>query len=490
MRYALISDLHANEQAWKTVLLDIRSMHIDSVICLGDVVGYGPNPLEVLESVHKNVDYLVMGNHEAALCGKLDPDCFTDRARESLEWTRSRINEDALAFLGSRPLTLAGDGFRCAHGEFGEAGLFRYVFEPDDAKASWAAVEEPLLFVGHTHQPGIFVVRGSGVPHSVTAQDFELEPGKRFLVNVGSVGDQRDGDVRASYCIYDAVTSAVFWRRLPYDLDAFRQAIRNAGRSEAGHAVFECDPRLAHAGVRQFAGFRPPETPEHGVRDAVLVQTIDQLRRQAVRWRRLALGIGAAASLLAVLMFGLWHAYRDQSRIIPPAPPGVNVEVEADGNLLSGPQSVFSAGKPVPGWEVWLGNWRKQSIECLTLENGVLAYRISSRSQKAGMRMVSDRIPMSQGETLTLDAWVRKSTDFKGRIAFVVSVIRDDNGREERIDQYVVKEPVRARKDGWLQAQNTFDVPARAQAVEVSMRGEFAGTAWIREVALTRRQNK
>ena len=164
MRYALVSDLHANEQAWKTVLLDIRSLRVDIVICLGDVVGYGPNPAEVLESAHANADYLVMGNHDAALCGKIDADCFTDRARESLEWTRSRVNEAGLAFRGSRPLSVAGDGFRCAHGEFGEAGLFRYVFEPEDARASWDAVDEPLLFVGHTHQPGIFVLGDSGVP--------------------------------------------------------------------------------------------------------------------------------------------------------------------------------------------------------------------------------------------------------------------------------------------------------------------------------------
>ncbi|NLE67075.1 MAG: metallophosphoesterase family protein [Lentisphaerae bacterium] len=491
MRYALVSDLHANEQAWKTVLLDIRSLRADVIICLGDVVGYGPNPAEVLESAHANADYLVMGNHDAALCGKLDADCFTERARESLEWTRTRVNADALEFLGSRPLSLAGDGFRCAHGEFGETCLFRYVFEPEDARDSWAAVEEPLLFVGHTHQPGIFVLGDSGVPRAAPAQDFELEPGKRFLVNVGSVGEQRDGDVRASYCIYDSSAAAVYWRRLPYDLDAFRDAIRRAGRSEAGHAVFECDPRLAHAGARQFAGFHPPEKHEQGVQGALPVQAIERIKRQAVRWRRLALGLGAAAILLAALALGIWHSYRDRSQVIAAGPAGNSAgrgALEPDAGLLPAPGEMIAAGKPIPGWEVRLGNRRAQSIECAMLEDGAPAYCLRSRSRKNELRMVSGLISVLPGESLALDAWARKSPDFKGRLAFVVSVIRDEDGREDRIDQCVVKEPVRRRKDGWLQAQETFKVPARARAVEVSVRGEFTGIAWVREVALTRRQ--
>ncbi len=489
MRYALVSDLHANEQAWKTVLLDIRSLRVDIVICLGDVVGYGPNPAEVLESAHANADYMVMGNHDAALCGKIDADCFTDRARESLEWTRSRVNEAGLAFLGSRPLSVAGDGFRCAHGEFGEAGLFRYVFEPEDARASWDAVDEPLLFVGHTHQPGIFVLGKSGVPRAVPAQDFELEPGKRFLVNVGSVGEQRDGDVRACYCIYDAGAAAVYWRRLPYDLDAFRAAIHRAGRSEAGHAVFECDPRLAHAGVRRFAGFRPPETHEQGVQGALPVQTIERLKRQALRWRRLALGLGAAAFLLGALALATWHSFRDRSHIIPAgtvAPAVVPGGPEPDVNLLPRPGQIISAGQPIPGWEVRLGNRRRQSVECAASVDGAPEYCLRSRSRQDELRMVSGRISARPGESLTLHAMARKSPDFKGRLAFVVSVIRDENGREDRIDQFSVKEPMRQRKAGRLEAKETFKVPARTRAVEVSIRGDFTGTAWVGEVTLAR----
>ncbi len=99
MRYAIVADIHANVQAWEAVLRDIASSRIDGIICLGDVVGYGPNPAEVLRSVHSHVDALALGNHDAALCGKLDPVLFNDQARHIIAWTRAALTAQALEVM-------------------------------------------------------------------------------------------------------------------------------------------------------------------------------------------------------------------------------------------------------------------------------------------------------------------------------------------------------------------------------------------------------
>ena len=106
MRYAIISDLHANMQAWKVVYEDIQNNNVDRIICLGDIVGYGPNPAQLLREVRNNVDAVILGNHDAALCGKLDATLFNEDAQRLLEWTRKQVSADDLKFISSLPLTL------------------------------------------------------------------------------------------------------------------------------------------------------------------------------------------------------------------------------------------------------------------------------------------------------------------------------------------------------------------------------------------------
>ena len=129
MRFAIVSDLHSNLQAWNAVLLDIRSQKLDRIICLGDVVGYGPDPAEVLRSVHANVNHLVLGNHDAVVCGKMDETLFNESARQIIDWTRGQLNREARRFLGSLPLSLDAGLFRCAHGDFSEPGAFNHATE-------------------------------------------------------------------------------------------------------------------------------------------------------------------------------------------------------------------------------------------------------------------------------------------------------------------------------------------------------------------------
>ena len=315
MRYAFISDLHSNLQAWRAVHLDIRSSRVDYIICLGDIVGYGPSPAELLNEVHSNVDAFVMGNHDAVVCGSMDDSSFTLEARELIRWTATRVNRKAAAFLRSFPLTLVGNGFRCAHGDFARPANFEYVLNPEQALPSWQAVDSQLLLTGHTHAPAFFIMGPSGIPRETVPQDFELEPEKRYFLNAGSVGYPRDGDPRASYCIYDTQAQAVFWRRVPFDLDSYRTTLIQCGLNPARSHLLAIDPRQNATPVRALLDFTPPATLDKAAKNAVATRPVAPRQTSGKTWKHLF--IAALALLIATgLSLGLGMHQRQPS----PAP--------------------------------------------------------------------------------------------------------------------------------------------------------------------------
>ena len=151
MRYGIVSDVHANIQAWKAVLKDMKRQGVDIILCLGDVIGYGPNPAEVLDSCYSNVDYFLLGNHDAVIGNRLDSELFNDNAKFLIEWTRDQLNDAAADFFAEMPLRMEGDGFICAHGELALPGRFGYIYQAQDAIESFTSTDSPLMFVGHTH---------------------------------------------------------------------------------------------------------------------------------------------------------------------------------------------------------------------------------------------------------------------------------------------------------------------------------------------------
>jgi predicted phosphodiesterase len=229
MRYALISDIHANLQAWRAVSEDIDRVGVDQVICLGDIVGYGPNPAEVLEEVYLRADHFVLGNHDAVVAGRMDPECFNDTARKIIEWTRQQLNDTAKQFLAEVPMMLEGSNFVVSHAEFEIPDRFEYIFEPHEALPSFAATRRPYLFCGHTHFPCIISLDPQGETRFYRPRPMQFIQPVRYLVNVGSVGDPRDGDVRSSYVIFDAEKEEVEFRQVPFDTQAYRVAIKRAG---------------------------------------------------------------------------------------------------------------------------------------------------------------------------------------------------------------------------------------------------------------------
>lgn len=233
MRYAVISDVHANLQAFRAVLTDISAQKIDCVLCLGDVVGYGPQPAEVLSLLHTHVAQTLMGNHDAVLTGRLNADDFDEGARRMLDWTKARLNKAALDVLAAFPYSFAGDGFACSHGDFIDPAQFNYIQNEAEAAKNFSARGEPLLFVGHTHLPAAFVLRPDGTCSRTPPDSVAIEPGCRYLINPGSVGMPRGSDFRASYCIYDDMRRTVTFCRVVYDVQAFRQEVKSVVKNSA-----------------------------------------------------------------------------------------------------------------------------------------------------------------------------------------------------------------------------------------------------------------
>jgi diadenosine tetraphosphatase ApaH/serine/threonine PP2A family protein phosphatase len=257
MRYAIISDIHANRQALKAVLTDARGIGVDRIIALGDLVGYGPCPAAALETVHGTVHNFVLGNHDAVCSGQLSAEYFNDAARQVIEWTRGVVDRKAAAFFQALPLVLAGDGCRFTHGNFTDPGRFGYIFDAEEALANFQATSEQLLFAGHSHLPGLFVVGESGRPHWLAPQDFMVEEGKRYIVNVGSVGQPRDRDIRASYCIFEPRKGVVRFRKVPFDLDAYREDVKRAGIAATASYFLALEAGQPARPLREIVDFRP-----------------------------------------------------------------------------------------------------------------------------------------------------------------------------------------------------------------------------------------
>ena len=228
MRYAILSDIHGNLEALDAVLADALP-RADGVLCLGDVVGYGADPLACIERMAEGAHAVVAGNHEHGVAGLLDLDWFNDRARVAAEWTRGRLDDDHLQWLAARPLVLEVDDATLVHASPARPAEWDYLVSAEDGYEALAAFATRMCFVGHSHRPGVWSVGSSGRAWEPAATEVELEAGRRYLINVGSVGQPRDGDPRAAYALWDVDGRRVTIERVPYDLASTRRKIVAAG---------------------------------------------------------------------------------------------------------------------------------------------------------------------------------------------------------------------------------------------------------------------
>ena len=225
MKYAIISDIHANESALRHVLADAASQGADQVVCLGDVVGYGPLPRETLARARKCCAVVLAGNHDDAVSGRRDADDFIDLAGEAVIRHREALAKDELAWLTELPYACELEGAVAAHGDFTDPKAFNYIGDEQAASDNFRATDATLMFVGHTHVPCLFLTGQSGKVYRLEPQDFVLEPGKRYIVNPGSVGCPREnnGTCQSSYVLYDTAERIVSFRFLPFAVSSVMQ---------------------------------------------------------------------------------------------------------------------------------------------------------------------------------------------------------------------------------------------------------------------------
>ncbi len=228
MRYALLSDIHGNLEALAAVLADCRD-RVDALLCLGDVVGYGADPAACVQLVGERCQAVVAGNHEAAVTGRLDLAWFNPYARVAAEWTRRQLSATERAWLAALPLVLTVGEATLAHASPAAPEAWDYLVGPEDGFAALGALSTPWGFVGHSHLPRAWLTGPGRRDWMPQPGELVLEPGCRCIVNVGSVGQPRDGDPRAAYAIWDPEARRIVVRRVPYDVAAARRKIVEAG---------------------------------------------------------------------------------------------------------------------------------------------------------------------------------------------------------------------------------------------------------------------
>ena len=496
MRYAIVSDLHGNRQAWNAVLADVLVEGADEIICLGDVVGYGPAPAEVLERAHERVHHFVMGNHDAVLAGVLDPAAFNEHAVKRLEWTAGQLDSKAGAFLSTLPLTIEGMNFRCVHGTPDDPAAFDYLFDAENATASWAAHPESLFFVGHTHAPALFVTGQSGRAYELEPQDFSLESGKRYIVNPGSVGQPRDGDVRAAYCLLDLDAQSVFFRKVAFDIEGYRGDL-NRHRLDRGTSYFlDAAEARAIPPVRELLDFRPEDAEVSSALRELPAARIEEVHRSARRWRRVA--VGAFLLFLTVCIAAAWGWSRlnaDSFTWIEPAMP--LSEIRADtvrAELLVAPDSSIgrvTADTPLPHWALALRDSDKQHLSvhlpAAQSDEDEPPYFVLQSAELLPVEMRSAPVAAAAGSRFTAKAQFRNKGFRDGFVQVEVRELLAD-GTEKLL---MKTEPRRfsERPDRWLPTSITLaeplPEPARLQYV---LRGRFQGTVEIRKCSFFRRE--
>ena len=275
MRYGIISDIHGNYDALEAVLEGLSGEGIDSIICLGDVVGYGPEPAQCLQRVKSAADYIVAGNHDLAVADRLSIRNFNMLAREATLWTRDKLDEVERAYLAELPLVHHLDGLDIVHGTLCSPELFDYIQTTYDASLSMAEMEAPVCFIGHSHVPITFVQK-EVITYTLDTE-MTVQSDERAIVNVGSVGQPRDRDPRACCAIYDTETAEIRLRRFRYDIDAVNSKIREAGLPQGARGA---PARRAIAAASRTAGDgeRLPRPPvDTGMPLPVGVSPIDLL---------------------------------------------------------------------------------------------------------------------------------------------------------------------------------------------------------------------
>lgn len=227
MKYAIIGDVHGNLEALQAVLADAKEQRVTHYACVGDVVGYNANPVECLQLIRDLGCTVVRGNHDHYCSHDENLNGFHPLAADAVDWTRKQLTEEMRNYLRNLRLVALVDTFTIVHATLDMPEMWGYVFDKLEAEANFNYQTSSVCFFGHTHVPLAF--EKSDTVRAGLYTKIKIAMGKKYFINVGSVGQPRDGDPRSAYAIYDVMNNQVELRRIAYDFRVTQQKILDVG---------------------------------------------------------------------------------------------------------------------------------------------------------------------------------------------------------------------------------------------------------------------
>lgn len=232
MKYAILSDIHGNLEALQAVLQDAKQQGCTHYVCLGDIVGYGPNPRECLHLIQEMNCPTVVGNHDEYVAKDQTLTGFNPMAADGIKWTRDQLTEAEKSWLRDLKYVRTVDPFTIVHATLDLPERWAYVFDKLAAAASFNYQHTAVCFNGHTHVPIAFIRTPSGIQGGLYTR-IRIEVARKYFINVGSVGQPRDRNPKAAYVIFDLPNNLIELRRVEYDIATTQKKIRAAGLPES-----------------------------------------------------------------------------------------------------------------------------------------------------------------------------------------------------------------------------------------------------------------
>lgn len=229
MIYVIISDVHSNMEAFNAVVEEISLLAEKKTAFLGDIVGYGPEPNESIELLRKVADFAIGGNHDWACVDLTDITYFNIYAQQAVLWTKSVLKPGNASYLKSLKPMGKWEGLTLAHGSPREPEAWHYLFSVEDAELNFSFFDTQVCFVGHSHYPINFIRSRDGRIRYNRNANIEISPGERYIINVGSIGQPRDGNPDSAFAIYDTESNLVQLKRVPYDIATTQEKMRVRG---------------------------------------------------------------------------------------------------------------------------------------------------------------------------------------------------------------------------------------------------------------------
>ncbi|MCD6418982.1 metallophosphoesterase family protein [bacterium] len=233
MKIGFLSDIHGNYDALQVALSNFSERNVDEIICLGDIVGYGAEPGKCVDEISRRAKIVVAGNHDWASVGKTDITYFNRYGREAILWTSEVLMPHQRSFLANLKLSHFDSNWCAVHSTPHEPSRWQYIFSSSDALRQFEYFDRKICLIGHSHIPGVFTDKGDHIQISIPFDESEtivkILGDRRYIVNIGSVGQPRDNDVRGSIVVYDTEAEIINFIRFFYPVPQAQKKILSAG---------------------------------------------------------------------------------------------------------------------------------------------------------------------------------------------------------------------------------------------------------------------